>query len=176
MPTVVCPHCGESNEDNAAFCAVCGKALPKVEPHGPRVIEGQAEAATSAGRALQSDELRKQLRKASVALLVVAILQWVFGTVLLLIIGRRLPTYAYASVYVIGLFFFGLYLWARRNPLPAAICGLVLFVTVHLLDALADPTALARGIVVKIIIIVVLVQAISAGARYRKLQRQMVTG
>ena len=68
--------------------------------------------------------------------------------------------------------FFALYFWARKQPLPASIVGLLVYVTMHLLDAIADPTAIARGIIMKIIIIAILVNAIQAGVKYRQLQRQ----
>ena len=76
------------------------------------------------------------------------------------------------SVFGIAAVFFALYFWARKQPLPASIVGLILFITVHLLDAIADPAALARGLIMKIIIIAILVNAIQAGVKYRQLQRQ----
>jgi hypothetical protein len=182
MDTATCPHCGVANELDASFCISCGKALPgRAEAGGPQIVEGSALAGTTAGQSLQEEELRKQSRKAAGALLAVAILQCLFG-VLLLVVGRamlggaqdvELDRLVFVVVFAIGLIFFGLFWWARHNPLPAAITGLVLFVTVHLLDALADPTALARGIIVKVIIIVVLARAISAGVRHRKLRQEM---
>lgn len=186
MNTIACPHCGADNPLNAAFCTTCGKALPdQAAGAGPRIVEGDAVAGTSAGRSLQEEELRKQAKRAAGALLAVAILQWVFGAILLfagqaasgrLGGGVELNPIVYAVVFGIGVIFFVLFLWARRNPLPAAITGLVLFVSVHLLDAVADPSALVRGIIVKIIIVVVLARAIAAGVRHRKLRQEMQFG
>jgi hypothetical protein len=181
MTTIQCPHCAAANDSNSAFCESCGKALPGGATEGPRVVGGDQFAATHAGQSLQADELAKQAKKASVALLAVAILQVIFGTLLLLAGGMRsdqnieLTPFVFVAVYGIGLLFFALYLWARKSPLPAAIAGLVLFVTVHALDALVDPTALVRGIILKIIIIAVLLSAISAGVRHRRLMGQMQT-
>jgi hypothetical protein len=167
---VACPHCGGANQREAAFCAACGKALPVRS--GPRVVGKGALASTSAGQKVQSEELQKTLKKASGALLTVAILQAVFGTIIVLIARQNttIPVTAYVMIYGIAAAFCGLYFWARVAPLPAAIVGLVLFVTVHLLDALADPTALFRGIIVKVFIIAILVQAISAGVQYNRLK------
>ena len=77
------------------------------------------------------------------------------------------------TLFGIAALFYGLYFWARRNPLPAAIVGLTLFVTLHLIDAIADPTQLARGIIMKVIIVAMLVQAIQAGVKYKRLLPQL---
>jgi len=176
-----CPHCQVPNPAGATFCGSCGKALPASAPQSPRVLSVDDFAATKAGREPQTEELARQSKKAAGALLAVAILQTVFA-VLILVGAKLLPSQdanveidPVAIVFTFGLsaIFFGLYLWARRNPLPAAIVGLVLFVTVHLVDALFDPMAIVRGIIVKIIVIVVLARAISAGAKHRRLVQQM---
>ncbi len=181
--TITCPHCGAANQDVGSFCTACGKALPSATPSGPRVISAKDVAATSAGKNLQTDLLKKEAKKeakkaakkAASALLAVAILQAIFGTFLIVMAmgegGLELGPAVLITVYGIAILFFCLYLWARKNPLPAAIVGLVLFVTVHLLDAVADPTAIVRGIVLKIIVVVVLIKAIQAGAKHRQIMK-----
>jgi len=175
-----CPHCGTVCEATAAFCPVCGKAV-SAGAGGPRVVHGEAEATTHAGRALQSDALARQMKRAFGALLAVAILQTIFGAMMLVMALNNagpleiddeasIPVLA-VLIFGIAAVFFALAIWARRNPFPAAITGLVLFLTVHLLDALADPSAIIRGLLIKIIVIVVLIRAISAGAKYRAIKR-----
>lgn len=175
---IACPHCGAMNPGTGAFCEACGKALPSSAASSPRVTTSATGfAATGAGRALQSDELNKQARKAAGALLAVAIIQAVFGALLIFVLmPKDFPAdqrnIVMVSVFGIAAVFFALYFWARKQPLPAAIVGLALFITMHLLDAIADPAALGRGLIMKIIIIVILVQAIQAGVKHRQLQRQ----
>ena len=65
----------------------------------------------------------------------------------------------------------GLWHWGKSNLLPAAISALVLFISVHLLNAVLDPTTIAQGILIKGIFIVVLARAVSAGLEARRLQR-----
>jgi hypothetical protein len=179
MEDVLCPHCAASNPTDAAFCGACGKAMPPSAASAPRLVKEGDAAATATGLAVQSAQLEMKARKAAGALLAVAILQTVFGTLLILMakqgrgfMGIELGTPVFVAVFGLAAVFFCLYLWARRKPLPAAIAGLVLFVTVHVLDAVVDPNALWRGILVKIIVIVVLVKAIQAGVQHRKLVRE----
>lgn len=184
MDGIVCPHCSAMNGLDSSFCESCGKALPTQEPAGPRIVTGADMATTEAGQELQSRELAKQARKAAGALLAVAILQAIFGTIILFGMGafaddapdNGINAAVIGSVYGIAVVFFALYLWARKSPLPAAIVGLVVFVSLHSFEAVVDPTSLGRGIIVKIIIIVVLVKAIQAGIQYRKLSQESAGG
>ncbi len=65
----------------------------------------------------------------------------------------------------------GLWHWAKRSLLPAAVSALVLFVTVHLLNAVMDPATLVQGVVVKVIFLVALARAMTAGLEARRLER-----
>ena len=175
-----CPHCSAVNADDSQFCEQCGKVIA-VAASGPRVVHGGKVAATGVGRDLQATALAATAKKAAGALLAVAILQAIAGTVMVYaakkaaVAGTDL-TVLYVVVYGVAAVFFGLYLWARRNPLPAAISGLVVFLTLHGLEAVSDPESIAKGILVKIIIIVVLARAISAGMKHRALKREAPAG
>jgi len=45
----------------------------------------------------------------------------------------------------------GLWLWARRAPLPAIGCALALFIVVQVASALIDPSSIVGGLVVKVL-------------------------
>jgi zinc ribbon protein len=177
MDMIACPHCTAANLPDARFCEACGKALPEPLAGQPRIVDGSDVASTTAGKELQAATLQKQARRAAGALLVVAILQVAFGLLSLaepeIVFGPGIeaPPAVYVTVFGIAAVFFGLFLWARKNPLPAAIVGLVLFLSLHLLEAVANPRSLAQGVIVKVIVIVILVKAIQAGVQYRKVEK-----
>jgi hypothetical protein len=172
---ISCPHCNAENHNFSSFCGTCGKALPGSIQSGPHIITGAAMPSTGAGRQLVSEELQKHLKKAKGALLAVAIMQSIFGLIIFgvtkatLPAGHGLPPILFITIFGIAVVFYGLYAWARHNPLPAAIVGLTVFVTLHLIDGMVDPAQLARGIFVKIIIVAILVQGIQAGIKYKRL-------
>ncbi len=182
METIDCPHCSTANDPGSRFCESCGKALPDPRSAEPRVVSGSEIAASKTGKQVQSEALEAQARKAAGALLVVAILQVIFGTIALYtaqgaVLGDpdlEIDAIVIATVYGVGVLFFGLYLWARKNPLPAAIVGLVVFATLHLLDAVADPSSIGRGIIAKLIVVLILVKAIQAGIQHRRLLKGSV--
>ena len=88
---VTCPHCGASNPPGAAFCESCGKAMPSASPGGPRVVTADALPQTAIGHRVVSDELMKQQKKASTALLIVGILQVTCGAIALAVVSQAAP-------------------------------------------------------------------------------------
>lgn len=199
LPQTTCPHCGALNPAGSAFCESCGKALPAGAVGGgggPRLVTGDALAATSAGAKLQSDDLQRQAKKASGALLAVAIIQTIATIILGFVLNRIrsgqgpmvLNTGAVVGLAVIAVLFWGLYFWSRRQPLPAAIVGLVVYLTLVAINVVTTIAAQANapsgsvrpggiGIgCIDIIIIAVLAQAITAGLKYRRLQQQGAVG
>lgn len=69
---------------------------------------------------------------------------------------------------LLGLVFLGLWVWAKYAPFAAALSALALYVSFIALDAIADPTQLARGIILKILIIAGLSQAVKSGYALKK--------
>jgi hypothetical protein len=139
-----------------------------------------------------SDELLKHTSRAANTLLAVGILQLFCGAVIIVIFtnaqrGRQatLPVLLIAQLGVSAIFF-GLYFWARRSPLPATIVGLIVYSTLLILNVINSVSNLAAnnpnrpgtgigGIGVgwmDIVIIVLLVQGIQAGLKYKRLLAQ----
>lgn len=178
---VACPHCGVANRSGDSFCAKCGKALPATRSL-PRVVEGADLATSAGGRQLQSAELHRKARSASGALLAVAILATIgLGLVYYFVRDAmndpalgRVATIMLISQAVIAVAYWGLWIWSWSNPLPAAIIGLVIFLTMIAVNALAaGPQSLVQGLLIKVIVIFVLARAIQAGVQHRSLQQQM---
>ncbi len=183
MSEITCPHCGTMNPAGSSFCESCGKALPTSASAGPRVVGEGSIASTSAGQNLQAQELKKKMKSARGALLAVAIIQVVVGFILYAALAgeagkpNSLMTQADLNIMlvvilVIGAIYFGLWAWAKSAPFPAALTGLILYITIWFAEILMDPAAILQGILIKIIIIAVLVKAVQAGLEYRKLLDQ----
>jgi hypothetical protein len=194
LPTMPCPHCGAANPAGSTFCQSCGKAVPTGASGTPRLVTGDAVATTGVGFNLQTDELHKQAKKAAGALLAVAIIMSVFAAIFAANINSRtgrgnagpfeVNTFAVVIQVVLAAVFWGLWIWARSQPLPPAIVGLVIYgtlVAVNVVSAISlmNQGGQATGFgglgigFIDIIIMVVLFQSINAGIKYRKLMRSM---
>lgn len=64
----------------------------------------------------------------------------------------------------------GLWIWSKRAVLPAIISALGIYVTVIVASALHDPTTLASGIFIKIIVITALAKGVQSTLAARKLE------
>jgi hypothetical protein len=182
---------GRPTRSAGAFCESCGKALPAAVQAGPRVVAGDAVATTAAGQQLQADQLHKQSKRARGALLAVAIIMTVVGALFFLILSQSsnagannplagMNQGAAVILLILAAVFWGLYIWSRSQPLPAAIVGLAIYGTLIVFNVITHVSQMGqegapRGIgvgCIDIIIIGVLAQAISAGVQHRKLMRQ----
>jgi hypothetical protein len=61
----------------------------------------------------------------------------------------------------------GLWYWARRAPLPAICCALALFIVVHVVSGVLDPSTIAKGILVKILGVAALFKGMKAALEAR---------
>ncbi|MBI4955585.1 MAG: zinc ribbon domain-containing protein [Myxococcales bacterium] len=61
----------------------------------------------------------------------------------------------------------GLYLWARKSPLPAIITAFALFFVVHFVNFLLDPATIVQGIIIKVLAIAAFVAGIKAALEVR---------
>lgn len=187
---VVCPHCGGRNAGSPLFCGKCGKAVPAAVRTGPRVVSGLGEEdmpTSTAGREMLGGHLNKEMKKAGWALLAVAVVQTVMGPIILIAkvsamegghpgMVYRVKPVAWLIIFGIAAAFWGLYAWSRRSPMPAAIVGLVLYVTLLVVDAIYDPSTIVQGWLVKGFVIVALSQALVAGVKARRMEQQRGMG
>jgi hypothetical protein len=75
---------------------------------------------------------------------------------------------------VLGAAFIGLWWWAQTNPFAAALTALLMYLTAQVIGAMVEPESLLKGIVIKIVIVVALFSAVSAGHRERAYSRRRV--
>jgi MFS superfamily sulfate permease-like transporter len=70
---------------------------------------------------------------------------------------------------VLGALYLVLWWWAKTKPLPAAVIALLLFITIHVINAVMQPESIYQGILVKILFTLALVRAITAANEERHL-------
>lgn len=161
---IACSACDHQNPDGSSFCEGCGTEL--------RDLRKVAQIADEVEAEFRLD----QVKKARTAFLVVGVLQVVGG----LIAGAVAPvgqgTFVLIAELAVAAVFFGLAWWSSRQPFAAAIVGLFVFAGLHLTAAMLDPLSIYKGIIIKVIVIVVLVRAVKAGFAYREFVRSRGMG
>ncbi|HEY7308997.1 MAG TPA: hypothetical protein VH643_06465 [Gemmataceae bacterium] len=175
MSRVRCLYCDTENDavQSVGFCESCGKKLPPAslahERHPP-ILHATPHAA--------APDLERTPRQQASAWLFTAALVNLVGCGALVVVGSLLvprehlkaefiPNLLMVSVVVL-LVFGGLGWWARWQPLPAAVAGVVVYLGLSVVDAFMVPALALLGIPVKIVILVLLIQAIRASRKPRR--------
>ena len=73
-----------------------------------------------------------------------------------------------------GLFvagFIALGFWAKKKPYTAIICALILYGMFILINALIDPVAIIKGIIMKIVIVSALIKGLSDAKQAQDMQK-----
>lgn len=185
MPAT-CPHCAAPNAEESQFCQACGKALPEPESAGPWVVGETVLAKTAPGRKLQADDLLRKARRASGLLLVIAVLQGTYAGVIYATATEQAAVVVWGLA---GLSFVNvcLCLWASGSPLPPAIIGFALYLTLLAVnitatvssgtapiaqDRAVEGGAVAGAVCLIAAIVLGFMRAISAGIAHRRLLQQ----
>jgi hypothetical protein len=117
--------------------------------------------------------LHQQASKAAGAMLLVALVQFLAGAIFYFVPDRRFvdsqQSFVTGFVLGIGVLYLLFYFWALAQPLPAAFTGLTIYLLMLVADTIYDPSSLWRGIVVKIVVVLMLWRAIAAAMRYRSI-------
>jgi hypothetical protein len=169
---------------------------------GPRIITQDQTAQTGIGLQMQAEQLLAECKKAANSLLTVAVIQTIAPVIILVLISSvERPEAAdniFSNVFFIILFgiaalFWGLYIWSRKAPLPATLAGLIIYVTLKVIDFVSIGVMVANappssgnsgggssapvggsigGIWVTVFIIMMLIRGVKAGLRHRELLKQ----
>jgi hypothetical protein len=118
--------------------------------------------------------LEPKLRQARGWILAVGIIYVVSAVLQVTLLGDQLRSSDVTFVLVLNgalcAVHLGLWWWARSAPFAAALVALVLFVTLQVVEAAIDPASLGRGIIIKVLFLVALVQAVRAGVEVQRLR------
>jgi len=179
-----CPSCKAEAKPYDRFCESCGTALPAAQVQQD---EQHLKAATGAVGTLailfvlgglvfygigysQAQETLKKLAPYDAAA------QWsvpVNGETVTVGRLREMIVQEPLSALFLNLFLAavmaGLYVWAKKAPLPAVLVAAGTYLAVQVVSAIVEPTSIAQGIVMKIFIVTMLYRGIRAGIQQRAL-------
>lgn len=179
-----CPACHAPARSFDKFCPACGKAMPSesTREHGREV-----GAATSTIKWLavlylvfggimyfvveaQLADTMRQLQGMDPA----EVLKPIDGVTYTVAEFRSLleqePRNVLIINWVLAAAMAVLAFWSRRAPLAASIIALATFVVVNVANAMLDPASLGKGVIVKIIVVVMLTRGINAALALRTAQ------
>ena len=105
---------------------------------------------------------------------VLAVLSLIIGAVYYGVTSEVKNSMAVLITYlVLAALYVGLAVWSKKQPLPAMISGLALYIIVQLLGMIDDPTSIVKGIIFKIVITVYLVKAVRSAADAQRIKKEL---
>jgi hypothetical protein len=196
MP-VQCPHCSTPlppQEIAAGWCETCGKKLPPKllpplppstsvtgyteRPEQPPELPTRHESSDYPDVEWHEDRSRKRKPSTTTAtiLFVIAGLQLLCGLMVVTVLPNLGNVFVdeervlllFVDVIGIGAVFLGLGIWALRQPVPAGTIGLILYIVLGLYNLARNPEHISKGIWVRILVVVFLVQAINKAAQEKR--------
>jgi hypothetical protein len=123
-------------------------------------------------------ELTAELRKARGWLLAVGIIIFLMSALIVYAIyPDRLPDSEKSRIMILGgiqlAIYFGLWLYAKTQAKVACVLGLVVFWGFVLYNASIDPSSLYKGILIKILFTVALINGLRSASRAETLRKEL---
>jgi len=179
---IACEKCGTVAKPYDRFCGKCGQAMPTAEDYRRRTYVKSATSAIKwlAGIFFVFGIIMFFATQAQVA----TALEKIQG----MDAAAQFPTPIEGKTYTVGelrkrlewepwgvlavngvlaAIMIGLALWGRRSPLPAVLIATATYAVVIVTNAITDPTTIAQGWIVKLVIITFLVRGIKAALALR---------
>ncbi len=155
----VCKECETVLKDEHTYCPSCGypqrgTAGEKSKFHAQRVMNKS-----------KANQAPKVIQQARTILFVIAGITFLYGIILFFSLDDMASLIAaavMASVYVV------LGYWSQQKPLVALVLALLVYSTNIVITAIAEPSSIHRGIILKIIIIYFLARGINSAIHLRR--------
>jgi len=159
-----CYYCKTSPLDESTiYCPSCGFPQRGTEEEQKKFITDKRILL------IQLETVNDSIRKSRNALFGVAALYGV--SYIMLAFSSGLPA-VIEGLILCGIFV-ALGFWANKNPYPAVLSGLLLFILIMILFALINPISIVAGLIWKIIIIVAMVYGLQAAKKAKDLMANL---
>lgn len=165
--TEKCAHCNADSKAEDTFCTQCGYPLKGTEAEQNKFIsERQVEE-------IDMFTYNKTLRQASNTLYYLAGV-FIFGGLVYFFMHK--DDADVVSVVITNIIMAAIFLvlgsYSKRKPLACLISGLSLYVIVQVLNAIIEPISIARGIIIKIVIIGYMIKGIKSAMEIEKIRKE----
>jgi len=182
--TIVCPKCQSEEPEGQSFCSKCG--TPLTEEAASQKEKKTTTTVDGIMKEVDQEEHKKHVKQAGIAIIVVAVLTILYAGFLwfqlsseiskveanpMMVVNQEVVSQArfqIGLVFGLGVVFIGLFFWSKVNPFAASLTALVIYITDIIVSIGIEPSAIYKGIIIKIIIILALANGVKAGLAYNQ--------
>ncbi len=118
----------------------------------------------------------KNLKTARIYLYIVAAIQMIFGIYEYFTLREyddQIALLTGGIDFGIGIVFIVLAVWSYKKPAAAFLTALILFVTIHVLSMISDPTMIYKGIILKVLVTIALIKGFKDARDYEQMKRSL---
>ena len=162
-----CSKCSETLELTSVFCGHCGypengseKDVLKYKRH-LIIWTNQLEGA------------KKKVKNARITLFILAGICILIGAGFALFSDNDEMLIIGITNIIIGTIYGGLGMWSQEKPVGAIVTALIIYGTIILLSALADPATLMHGIILKVLVIAALVKGLMSASEGKQIMDEL---
>lgn len=156
-----CSQCRSEIQFDQKFCTICGF------PEKGTEHEQSSFHAQQVLKRREGDEASKKIKKARNSLFVISGFSFLVGIFYFFKLDDSGVLIA-STVLAVCYLFLGF--WSQKKPLVALVLGLLVYLTVLVLNGILEPETIYKGIVIKIFIIGFLANGINSALQLRNSQ------
>ena len=164
VETVPCSNCQTPVAAHEVYCSNCG--FPQ---NGDDEERAKFQRRITAKKNLLK-EVKREVKKGKNTLIVLGVLN---GLVAIFYGFVQEDILAAVIQAILGVVYLGLSLWVDKQPFGALLSALILYLTIILLLAIAEPLTIFSGIIWKVLIIGFLVRGIKSGHEASKIYKEL---
>ena len=163
-PVPHCSFCEKEITGDEKFCTHCGFPLLGTEEE-----QNKFKVADELKKIKLRDS-QKRIKSAANTLYIIAAL---FFVAALIKDGNDDNKTLMLINMVVALVYVALGFWSKQKPFVALLAGLIFYVSLNVLNAFADPLSLAKGVVLKFVIIAFMVKGVIGAYEAQQMKKEM---
>ena len=163
-PLIECSNCKNNTNANDKFCNNCGY------PINGTAEEINAFIANVNVQKIDLEVAEKKINQARNYVFVIAAFTFLSSAVSYFISNDTIT--ALINLVLTGIYV-GLAFWTKKKAFAAILVALILYLTIHTVNAFIDPLTIVKGIFIKIIIIGLLIKGIRGSLEAEKINQRI---
>jgi hypothetical protein len=153
-----CYCCQSSCKDSDSFCGVCGY------PFKGTTEEQKEYSLNYSINKFEKGNVTAKIKEARIILFVLAFFTFLMGAIIG--VSTKNPSLLIIN-FILAIIYASLGSWAKKKAFAAIFVGLLIYISVILLNGILEPSTIISGIVFKIIFTVALVRAAYGSYKFR---------
>ncbi|MEO6454209.1 MAG: hypothetical protein ABIN97_09065 [Ginsengibacter sp.] len=163
-----CFSCGNNISHDDVYCTNCGYPLQGTIEERDQFMNNRNY------KHMELHEMNRKIKSGTTTMYVLAGFCVIGGVIFYAVTSELENPMAVLIMYlVLAAIYVGLALWSKKQPLPAIVSGLILYIIVQLLAMIEDPMNIVKGIIFKIIIIVYLIKAVRSASDAQRIKKEL---